>query len=137
MLKTSKFALIVLWGGGHFWPRETIFPSPLSSDSILDEPGGGGFFHQNRTWMCLPDLENLTISIPIFCQISHPSVYHFRKKSTQFGSNWVLFYNNLPKIHPIYVIWAPSSLMKTPDRYTKFCEKVPQKAGTYTYTMSM
>ena len=24
---------------------------------------GGGYFHQNRTWMCLPDLENLTISI--------------------------------------------------------------------------
>ena len=58
---------------------------------------GGGFFHQNRTWMCLPDLENLTISIPIFCQISHPSVYHFRKKSTQFGSNWVLFTIICPK----------------------------------------
>ena len=27
--------------------------------------------------------------------------------------------------------------MKPPDHYTKFCEKVPQKAGTYTYTMSM
>ena len=27
--------------------------------------------------------------------------------------------------------------MKTPDRYTKFREKAPQKAGTYTYTMSM
>ena len=51
----------------------------------------GGYFHQNHTWMCLPDLENLTFSIPIFCPISHPSVYHFRKKSTQFWSNWVLF----------------------------------------------
>ena len=27
--------------------------------------------------------------------------------------------------------------MKTPDRYTKFRKKVPKKAGTYTYTMSM
>ena len=27
--------------------------------------------------------------------------------------------------------------MKPPDRYTKFREKVPQKAGTYTYTKSM
>ena len=27
--------------------------------------------------------------------------------------------------------------MKTPDRYTKFREKAPQKAGTYTYIMSM
>ena len=45
---------------------------------------GGGYFHQNRMWMCLPDLENLTFSIPIFCLTSHPSVYHFRKKSIQF-----------------------------------------------------
>ena len=27
--------------------------------------------------------------------------------------------------------------MKPPDRYTNFHEKAPQKAGTYTYTMSM
>ena len=27
--------------------------------------------------------------------------------------------------------------MKTPDPYTKFFEMAPQKAGTYTYTMSM
>ena len=27
--------------------------------------------------------------------------------------------------------------MKPPDRYSKFREKAPQKAGTYTYTMSM
>ena len=27
---------------------------------------GGGYFHQNRMWMCLPDVENLTFSIPIF-----------------------------------------------------------------------
>ena len=40
------------------------------------------------------------------------------------------FYNNLPKIHPIYVNGAPSSAMKPPDCYTKICEKAPQKAGT-------
>ena len=72
--------------------------------------GGGGYFHKNCTWMCLPDVENLTFSIPFFCWISHPSVYRFRKKSTQFCA----FYNNLPKIHPICVIWTPSALMKTP-----------------------
>ena len=27
--------------------------------------------------------------------------------------------------------------METPDRYTKFRETVPQKAGTYTYILSM
>ena len=47
------------------------------------------------------------------------------------------FYNNLPKIHPIYIIWAPSSLMTPPHRYTKVREKAPQNAGTYTYIMSM
>ena len=51
----------------------------------------GGYSHQNRTWMCLLDHKNLTFSIPILCPISHPSVYHFRKKSTQFLPNWVLF----------------------------------------------
>ena len=99
--------------------------------------GGGCYFHQNRTWMCLPDLENMTFSIPIFYPISHPSVYHFWKKSTQFWPYWVLFTILSPKILPIYVIWASSSLTKTPGRYTKFREKAPQKAGTYMYIMSM
>ena len=40
--------------------------------------------------------------------------YHFRKKSIWFLSKLGAFYNNLPKVHPIYVIWAPSSLMKPP-----------------------
>ena len=43
------------------------------------------------TWMCLLDLENPTFSIPILNLISYPSVYHFRKKMTQFCPNWVLF----------------------------------------------
>ena len=38
----------------------------------------GGYFHQNRTWMCLPNLENLTFSIPIFRPITHPLVYQFQ-----------------------------------------------------------
>ena len=41
--------------------------------------------------MCLLDLENLTFSIPVFRTITHQSVYHFWKKSTQFCSNWVFF----------------------------------------------
>ena len=58
--------------------------------TVNNPPPRGGYFHQHRTWTYLPDLENLTISIPIFCLISHPSIYHFRKKSTQFWPNWVL-----------------------------------------------
>ena len=71
--------------------------------------------------------------LPNFPPISIP----FSKEEHPIWIKLGAFYNNLPKIHPIYVIWAPSSLMKPPDRYTKFREKVPQKAGTYTYTMSM
>ena len=69
--------------------------------------------------------------LPNFPPISIP--FSKAPNLTKLGA----FYNNLPQIHPIYVIWAPSSLMKTPDRSTKFREKVPQKAGTYTYTMSL
>ena len=49
------------------------------------------------------------------------------------------FYHSLLKIHPIYVNWAPSSVMKTPDHYIKFGEAASQKASTYMYitTMSM
>ena len=74
-----------------------------------------------------------TIFLPNFPPISIP----FSEEKHPIWIKLGAFYNNLPKIHPIYVIWAPSSLMKTPDRYTKFREKVPQKTGTYTYTMSM
>ena len=64
---------------------------------LTDHPGVT-FTHQNRTWMCLPDLENdLTLSIPIICQISHPSVYYFRKKNTQLLPNWLLFTIIYPK----------------------------------------
>ena len=57
----------------------------------------GCYFHQNCTWMCLPDLENLTFSIPIFCLLFHLSVYNFRRKSTQVWPNWVLFTIICPK----------------------------------------
>ena len=97
---------------------------------IAPSRGGVTFTKIVRGCACWT-LKNLTFSIPIFCPISHPSIYHFRK-STQFWPNWVfLFYNNLPKIHPIWIIWAPLSLMNPPpDRYTKFCEKWTQKART-------
>ena len=61
-----------------------------------------------------------------------------KKKSTQFWPNWVL-YNNLPKMHPIYVIWAPSS-DETPNSYTKFCKKSTPKGrhiGLYIYHVNV
>ena len=104
---------------------------------ICDVAHRGGYFHQNRTWMCLPDFENLTFSTPIFCVISHQSVYHFWKKSTQFWPIWVLLTIICPKYTQFMSFGLLSLWWKAPNHYTKFCEKAPQKAGTYTYTMSM
>ena len=74
----------------------------------------GGVFHQNRTWMCLPDLRNLTISIPIFFAKFPTHQYTIFERKAPNLIKLGAFYNNLPKIHPIYVIWVPLSLMKTP-----------------------
>ena len=94
----------------------------LSPKSYVDVPAGprkSDFLNTNFL------LNFPSINIP-FLKEKHPILI-------KLGA----FYDNLPKIHPIYVIWAPSSLMKTPDRYTEFRENAPQKAGTYTSTMSM
>ena len=83
------------------WADPVNHNATIARYPCLNCPGGGGYFHQNRTWMCLPDVKNLTFSIPIFCLISHPSVYHFCKKRTQFGPNWVLlqwFAKNTPNL---------------------------------------
>ena len=94
----------------------------LSPKSYVDVPAGP----RKSDYLYTNFLPNFPpISIP-FSKEKHPILI-------KLGA----FYNNLPKMHPIYVIWAPSSLMKTPHRYTNFHKKVPQKAGTYTYTMSM
>ena len=48
--------------------------------------------------------------LPNFPPINIP----FLKKKHPILTKLGAFYNNLPKIHPIYVIWAHSTLMKTP-----------------------
>ena len=86
----------------------------------------GGFFHQNRMWMCLPDLETdylYTNCLPNFPPISIP----FSKEKHPIWIKLGAFYNNLPNIHPIYVIWAPSSLMKTPRSLYQISRKSAPK----------
>ena len=84
--------------------------------------GGGGYFRQNRAWMCLPNLENLTFSI-----------------STQYSieNNKILpklcaFYNDFLKIHTMLNLGTFVSNEKRTDRNTKFelfffkfCENAP------------
>ena len=58
---------------------EILSPVPTKADIEIVQPnlliwsghawsssGGGGILAKNRTWMCPPNLENVTFSIPIF-----------------------------------------------------------------------
>ena len=61
--------------------------------------------------------------LPNFPPISIP----FSKENHPIWIKLGAFYNNLPKIHLIYVIWAPSSLMKTPRSLYQISWKSAQK----------
>ena len=83
----------------------------LSPKWYMDVPAGpqkSYFLHTNFLPYFPP------ISIP-FLKAQHPVL-------TKLGT----LYNNLPKIHPIYVIWAPSSLMKTPIAIPNYAKSAPK-----------
>ena len=64
--------------------------------------------------------------------------YTIFEKNTQLWPNWMLFYNNLPKIHPIYLIWAPSSLMETPwSLYQILRKSAPKGRHIYVYHVNV
>ena len=80
----------------------------LSPKSYVDVPSGprkSDFLYTNF-WPNFPP-----ISIP-FSKEKHPVLIKLGAFNIliKFGA----FYNNLPKIRPIYVIWAHSSLMTPP-----------------------
>ena len=56
-----------------------------------------------------------------------PITILFSKRKHPILSKLGALYNNLPKIPPIYVIWAPSSLMKTPIAILNFAKKCPKR----------
>ena len=120
---------IVNYAYGLIWWHisNTGMPPPLR------EPGGY-FTKVVRGCACRTSKIRLSTNfLPNFSTIS----ILFSKRKHPILSKLGALYNNLPKIPPIYVIWAPSSLMKTPDRYTKFREKVPQKAYSYEYHVNV
>ena len=95
----------------------------LSPKSYVDVPAGprkSDYIYTNF----LPNFP--PISIP-FSKEKHPI--------------WIIlgaFYNNLPKIHPIYVIWAPSSLMKTPrSLYQISWKSDPKGRHIYVYHINV
>ena len=71
---------------------------------------------------------------PNFPPISIP----FSKEKHPIWIKLGAFYNNLPKIHPIYVIWAPSSLMKTPRSLYQISRKsAPKGRHIYVYQVNV
>ena len=95
----------------------------LSPKSYVDVPAGP----RKSDYLYTNFLPNFPpISIP-FSKEKHPI---FMK----FGA----FYNNLPKIHPINVIWAPSSLMKTPRSLYQISRKsAPKGRLIYVYHINV
>ena len=74
--------------------------------------------------------------LPNFPPISIP----FSKEKHPILIKLGAFYNNLPKIHPIYVIWAPStsSLMKTPRSLYQISRKsAPKGRHIYVYHVNV
>ena len=72
--------------------------------------------------------------LPNFPPISIP----FSKEKHPIWIKLGAFYNNLPKIHPIYVIWAPSSLMKTPRSLYQISRKsAPKGRHIYVYHVNV
>ena len=72
--------------------------------------------------------------LPNFPPISIP----FSKEKRPIWIKLGAFYNNLPKIHPIYVIWAPSSLMKTPRSLYQISRKgAPKGRHIYVYHVNV
>ena len=72
--------------------------------------------------------------LPNFPPISIP----FSKEKHPIWIKLGAFYNNLPKIHPIYVIWAPSSLMKTPRSLYQISQKsAPKGRHIYVYHVNV
>ena len=104
-------------------------------------PGGGGVLSP-KWYMDVPAVPRKsdflhTDFLPNFPPINIP----FSKEKHSILVKLGAFYNNLPKIHPIYVIWALSSLMKPPPPIAipNLTKKRPKRQAhrPYTYTKSM
>ena len=101
--------------------------------------GGGGGVLSPKSYVDVPAGPRksdylYTSFLPNFPPISIP----FSKEKHPILIKLGAFYNNLPKIHPIYVIWAPSSLMKTPRSLYQISRKsAPKGRHIYAYHVNV
>ena len=104
----------------------------------IRSPGGGGLLSP-KSYVDVPARPRksdvlYTNFLPNFPPISIP----FSKEKHPIWIKLGAFYNNLPKIHPIYVIWAPSSLMKTHRSLYQISRKsAPKGRHIYVYHVNV
>ena len=70
-----------------------------------------------------------------FTQLSTHQYPIFKREALNFAQFGAFFYHGLLKIHPIYIIWAPSFKIKTHQSLYQISQNSTQKAGTYTMSM--
>ena len=105
---------------------------------VSDYSGGGGVLSP-KSYVDVPAGPRksdylYTNFLPNFPPINIP----FSKEKHPIWIKLGAFYNNLPKIHPIYVIWAPSSLMKTPRSLYQISRKsAPKGRHIYAYHVNV
>ena len=105
---------------------------------VRSSPGGGGVLSP-KSYVDVPAGPRksdylYTNFLPNFPPISLP----FSKENHPIWIKLGAFYNNLHKIHPIYVIWAPSSLMKTPrSLYQISWKSAPKGRHIYVYHVNV
>ena len=128
--------------GSHFYLGHTARGAQESdtnplTQSIPTNPGGGVL--SPKSYVDVPAGPRksdylYTNFLPNFPPISIP----FSKEKHPIWIKLGAFYNNLPKIHPIYVIWAPSSLMKTPRSLYQISRKgAPKGRHIYVYHVNV
>ena len=102
-------------------------------------PGGGGGVLSPKSYVDVPAGPRKSDYLytnfwPNFPPISIP----FSKEKHPIWIKLGAFYINLPKIHPIYVIWAPSSLMKTSRSLYQISRKsAPKGRHIYVYHVNV
>ena len=86
-----------------------------------------------KLYMDVPARPQKSDFITICCLISHPSVYHFQRRSTQF----CLFTTIFPNTPNLCILGSFISGEPPPITILNFAKKAPHKAGTKTYTISL
>ena len=125
---STKLGELILAVMVSVWADKGTVPFAGWSDhSMKLKPRGGGVLSP-KSYMDVPAGPRksdylYTNFLPNFPPISIP----YSKEKHPIWIKLGAFYNNLPKIHPIYVIWAPSSLMKTPP--PRLLNQISQKSA--------